>query len=378
MGRRSNGEGSYRKLPSGNWLGQLMDGYTPEGKRNIINVTAPTKAEAQQKIRQYLQDRDNGTLLADKGMTFSRWAGVWYGDLEGQVQDSTYSNYKYTLQTLMAYFGDQPINTIKQLDVSRFLAELKKSGCSDSKVSKCKSMLIQIFSTAEENDLVLKNPALRARTIRDPNRTEENGHRDAFTDEEVNLLFEHLSHDRMGNSIRVMLISGLRVQELLALTAADIAEDGSRITVNTAVKMVDGKPCLGKPKSARSRRVIPIPEQYRPYVVALRNTGRGPFIWTSTRSQTLLYSVGSFRKLYYRAIQAVPGVRRLTPHCCRHTYVTRLEEAGVPMEMIARLAGHSAATRTEAKCGLEKMPVVRNPERKNEVTINMVSSEATR
>lgn len=346
MKKRANGEGSYRRLPSGNWIGQLMDGYTPEGKRNVINVTAPTKAEAQQKIRQYLIDKEKGVLLLDKEMSFSKWANTWYADYEGQVQSSTYANYKYTLKTLTDNFGERPISSIKQMDINRFLAELNKKGFSASKIGKCKSMLIQIFAAAEDNELILKNPALRARCIRDTNQfcIEK---KDAFSKEEAELLFSILPSDRIGNSIRTMLVSGVRVQELLAFTKEDIAVDGSRISVNKAVKMVDGIPQLGPPKTKRGAREIPIPSEYRRYVVELRNSGSGAFIWTSPRTESLLYGVGSFRKIYYKAIGSVPGVRRLPPHCCRHTYITRLEEKGVPMEMISRLAGHSNISTTD-------------------------------
>ena len=52
-------------------------------------------------------------------------------------------------------------------------------------------------------------------------------------------------------------------------------------------------------------------------------------------------SVGCFRRRFYSALALVDGVRRLTPHCCRHTYITRLQARGVPMETISMLAGHS-------------------------------------
>ena len=58
-------------------------------------------------------------------------------------------------------------------------------------------------------------------------------------------------------------------------------------------------------------------------------------------------TIESFRKRYYAALKQVPGVRALTPHCCRHTYITKLQAKGVPMETIARLVGHSRVTTTD-------------------------------
>ena len=52
-GKRSNGEGSIRKTKSGSWRGEIMDGYTPDGKKNMIRFTAKTRAEVLDKIRTY-------------------------------------------------------------------------------------------------------------------------------------------------------------------------------------------------------------------------------------------------------------------------------------------------------------------------------------
>lgn len=35
------------------------------------------------------------------------------------------------------------------------------------------------------------------------------------------------------------------------------------------------------------------------------------------------------------------GVRVLTPHCCRHTYVSQLQALGVSIETIQSIVGHA-------------------------------------
>ena len=136
------------------------------------------------------------------------------------------------------------------------------------------------------------------------------------------------------------------LQELLALRPEDISEDGSVIHVEYAVKMVNGVPQLGPPKSVRSRRTIPIPEQFCPYVRYLREHSGTPYVWTCSGGNPL-YGVGSFRRRFYTALKNVGQVRKLSPHCCRHTYVTMLQANGVPMETIAALTGHSDIKTTE-------------------------------
>lgn len=71
-------------------------------------------------------------------------------------------------------------------------------------------MLIQIFDAADANGLVAGNPARKAKIIRDKDGTlsEPRYEKDAFDDEEVELLKKNLPHNLTGYSIRVMLDSG--------------------------------------------------------------------------------------------------------------------------------------------------------------------------
>ena len=316
-----------------------MDGFKPDGKKKVVSFTAPTKGEVQQKIRQYLSAKETGSVPLVEKTPFNDWADTWYSSYRDQVQPSTYANYQYTLKLLKQHFGKSPIQEIQLMHINAFLATLKEQGYSRSLLSKCKAMLIQIFGYAEDNNKILKNPALRARIAR-VDELEASRQKDAFTPDEVDFLMKNLPDNLLGNSIRVLLISGIRVQELLALTPQDVAEDGSWIRISKAIKMVDGVPTLGPPKSKKSNRVIPIPKDYQIFVRKMRQQGGSAFLWASSRPD-LLYNVKRFRMQYYKAIQNVAGVRRLSPHCCRHTYITRLEAGGVPLQLIARLAGHS-------------------------------------
>lgn len=323
-----------------------MDGYTADGKKRIISFTAATKAEVLDKIRDYRNKKD-AHVHVDKKQTLSNWADHWYRDYKSQVQASTYSGYQYTLKIIKERMGAQTLCDVLPIDVNRFMDSLVESGYSLSQLRKCRTMLIQIFDAAEANGLVAGNSARKAKIIRDKDGTlsKPRYEKDAFDEKEVELLQENLPHDLTGYSIRVMLDTGLRVQELLALSPTDIAEDGSAIHVGQAIKMVDGRPLLGPPKSKSGTRTIPTPENAYASAKYLREHGGKTLVW-SLPGQNPYYSVGAFRRRYYTAIKQVKGVRKLSPHCCRHTYVTRLQAKGVPLELIARLAGHSSITTT--------------------------------
>lgn len=342
-GKRVKGEGSVHRLPSGSWQSQIMDGYTDEGKRHIVSFTAPSRAEALNELREYLLNKqESAGQTVPEIPLFAEYAQRWYEAYRSQVEESTYANYRYTLKLLNSAFGHLPLNDVKVTQINQFVNELAAKGYSSSQINKCRSMLIQILGVAEADDLVVKNYARRAfRTTKQLSKEKKSHIKDSFTVEETERLLSDLPDTLLGNSIRLMLISGLRLQELLALTPRDIAEDGSWVRVDKAVKMVDGVPKLGDPKSYTSRRIVPIAPKYREIPYWLRENGGQAFLWCAPRQESLLYSTGTVRRKYYRLLEKYPDVRRLSTHCCRHTYVTLLQRQGVPMETIARLTGHT-------------------------------------
>ncbi|MBQ6413427.1 MAG: hypothetical protein IJI19_08115, partial [Ruminococcus sp.] len=124
--KRSKGEGAIRKRKNGTWVGQIMDGYTDEGKRNYVNFSGSTKAEVLQMIRQYWIEKEEH-LHIDRKILFKDWAEEWYADLAGQIQDSTYSGYRYTLNILEDYFGRMKLVDIIPLDINKFYRKMEAS-----------------------------------------------------------------------------------------------------------------------------------------------------------------------------------------------------------------------------------------------------------
>ena len=241
------------------------------------------------------------------------------------------------------YFGKMKLIDIIPLEINKFYRQMMDN-YSDSYLRKFRTMLIQIYDFADDNGLVSRNPARRSMSIKSSKANQSN--KDAFSEHELAILIKELPDDMTGNSIRLLLGTGMREQELLALTRDDIAPDGSTIRINKAVQTVNGKPKIGPPKSKRSNRSIPVPQDYIPFALYVREYGAQPFLWTLSYKSALC-SVGTFRRKYKRVLAEIDGVRLLNPHCCRHTYITRLQAKGVPMETISRLAGHGKIETTD-------------------------------
>lgn len=190
--KRSAGSGSIHKLSTGTWRGQIMDGYNEHGKRNIINFVGRTKGEVQEKIREYWIQKEVQGISFSRKTPFSKWADTWFQDYETEVEASTYSGYRYTLNILKNYFQDTAISDIRALDINHFLDSLRTRGLSKSYITKCRSMLIQVFDYAEANQLIATNPARKAKRIRDTGdqklQNAEKHKKDIFSDDELPFL----------------------------------------------------------------------------------------------------------------------------------------------------------------------------------------------
>ena len=203
-------------------------------------------------------------------------------------------------------------------------------------------MLYQIFQKAEANDLVRRNPVRLAENMKAAHTTKR---KEAFNAEEVAHLMKVLPDDRMGLSIRLLLGTGMRMQELLALEPQHIEEDGSVIHIRQAVKLVKGTVIIGNPKSKDSIRDVPVPVNVRICAIKLRDT-TCQYIWESPRTG-LPCNPTHFRDVFKKSLEEAGDVRILTPHSCRHTYVSQMQALSVDIQTIQSIVGHADTDMTE-------------------------------
>ena len=339
--KRTNGEGTIRQRESGLWECTLMDGFQPNGKRKYVSFYGDTQGEVKKKMKAYLKAKEEGSLAA-QDYTFGEWAEIWFDNHKENIQSTTQESYRYTLRILEGHFGRRRLKQIKAYDIEQFLKKLRKDGASNSRLAQCRGMLFQIFNKAVANDLLDKNPVAFADKLRKARPKPK----DTFTPEEVKFLLKNLPENLIGWSIRLMLGTGMRGQELLALEPRHISEDGSSIIIEQALSRDKGTAVLGTPKSFDSYRNIPVPENIRYCARLLRDT-TNKFIWESPKKPGKPCNQSHFRNLYKKTLEAMEGVRVLPPHCCRHTYVSQMQMLGVDLATIQSIVGHADVDMTK-------------------------------
>lgn len=339
--KRYNGEGNIRQRKDGRWEGRVMDGYLADGRKNIYYFYGRTQKEVREKIKDFNFRKVSGIDPKVKH-TFETWADLWFESHRDNITPTTQESYRYTINLLKKDLGDKKLTDIKAYDIEQYLKKLRREGRSDSYLSKCRGMLYQIFNKAEANDLILKNPVKFAEKMKAAKAPKT---KEAFTADEVKILMSELPLNRIGYSIRLMLGTGMRTQEILALEPRCISEDGSVIYIIQAVNMVKGTVTVGAPKSRDSFRDIPVPPNLRYCAVFLRNTDK-KYVWEAGKKGQPCNPT-YFRKQFKEAIGNVKGVRVLTPHSCRHTYVSQMQALGVDIHTIQSIVGHADIDMTQ-------------------------------
>ena len=64
------------------------------------------------------------------------------------------------------------------------------------------------------------------------------------------------------------------------------------------------------------------------------------------RKKDMPMNPSTYRKFFKAAVEKIKDVRTLTPHCCRHTYISHLEDTGTDFAVIQVLAGQSERSST--------------------------------
>lgn len=169
--------------------------------------------------------------------------------------------------------------------------------------------------------------------------------------EEMGRLLTAADDVRFGNFFRLLILTGIRSGEAMALRACDFSEDFTRVHIRRTVSdSEDGLVIKDRPKTAAGNRKLPLPEIVRQGILdelqmKKRRGIPGETIF-STRNGTVpgrdyLHRF-PWEKLKRKAL--LPSRTRI--HDLRHTYATVSLDAGLPVHLVSRMLGHASVTMT--------------------------------
>lgn len=296
-----------------------------------------TKKEAEEKYSQFIITGANPE--PNRRYTFVKWMNKWLEDYkEPNVSSQTYQyTYVPIQRELTRLFPRRGLQSFQPIDWQDYFNQMTNR--SSSYINKRKMFLTGLFQSAVDNDLIDKSPM---RGVVVPKGVQPKEKR-AYTRDQYEKVLAFAKKDPDGLGPYIMLKCGLRRSELLGLRWSDIDFKNKTLSVNRAAKMEYGSVSIGALKSKRSKRIIPVDDDFiqhlkhipRSSIYVLgafgSDTPRNPDTWKRER----------FGAYCRRLKEALPDIPVLRPHELRHTFGSVLYNSGVDIVTVSRLMGHS-------------------------------------
>lgn len=310
----------------------------PDGTRKYLR--GKTQEELDRKVLE-TQILVNAGVDVCSEETFAHFAQTWYDVYKKPyLREKSLDMIRYVLnQHILPAIGGYRLRDITPLQVQAILAAM--SDKSNSLQSKVLVALRSIFKAAQENGLVAKSPVssmLRPGGRKTPEKT-------ALTAEESGLLLSRTNNPRAYTFLLIALHTGMRRGEILALQWDDVDFDNGFIYVrhNALLHSVGKTTISDHLKTAAARRDIPLSDELADWLQRCQRTAHSKFVLSMQNHQPLTQS--AYKSMWHLIERELPD-HHITAHILRHTYITRLFEAGLDLKEIQYLAGHSTLDMT--------------------------------
>ncbi|MCM1497500.1 MAG: site-specific integrase [Clostridium sp.] len=348
------------------------------GRRH--SIYAKTLEELREKEKDALRDALDG-IRTDKGNItindlYYRWVQLKKG-----LKANTFQNYKYMYtQFVKPDFGRTHITDLKRSDVRAFYNNLAdEQHVKANTIDNIHTVLHQVLELGVEDEYLRYNPSDNA--LKELKRAHNNDseRKRALTVPEQELFEEFLRkqgpYHRWYPIFTVMMWTGMRVGEITGLRWCDIDLEGETISVNHTLVYFDkggSEGCgfsINTPKTKAGARTIPMLPKVKEAFLMEREyqqelglkcevviDGYTDFIFINrfggVQHQATLNKAlrRIIRDCNYKVLDKAEKnpviLPRFSNHSLRHTFTTRMCEAGVNVKAMQDILGHADAETT--------------------------------
>lgn len=333
-----------------------------DGKQKSVPVYGKTQRECRENAAAIKRKLKKGIDITADHDTWADWVNKWFeyqSVTKSEQQMKDYSIYLKHFESL----NNIQLNKLQITDFQNIINKLAernpttKKPTAKSSLIKFKSAANQVFKFAIENRATDFNPVEYVRIAQKAPKKE----RRALTITEQSWV-ENFPH-RAQLPAMIMLYSGLRLAECLALQWNDIDFDNKTISVAKTL-VLSGKPPYIKQgaKSKAGVRIVDIPQKLIDFLKPLRES---PFDYICTNTKGNLYNKSTWRRLWqsymfdlnfnygdfsmyinkpknkYQPTKIPMVIEGFTAHYLRHTHATNLLNAGCDILYVKEQMGHS-------------------------------------
>ncbi|MDR7810552.1 tyrosine-type recombinase/integrase [Lacrimispora sp.] len=368
-------EGEYQRT-SGTYEFKWRD---KRGKRH--SISAPSLEELREKEIDVLRDVLDGVRADKNNLTINDLYNSWV-QLKRGLKDNTFSNYKYMYrQFVEPDFGKSKLVDLKRTDVRGFYNYLaEERHVKVNTIDNIHTVLHQVLELGVEDEYLRYNPSDNALRELKKARNFDTEKRKALTVPEQELFEAFL--EKQGQYHRwypifvVMLWTGMRVGEITGLRWCDIDLEDETISVNHTLLYYDKRDeerctfSINTPKTKSGERMIPmLPKVKEAFLMekeyqkecGLKSKavvdGFRDFIFINRFGN--VQHQGTLNKALRRIIrdcnfevldkdhrEDAVILPKFSNHSLRHTFTTRMCEAGVNIKAMQEILGHADAETT--------------------------------
>jgi integrase len=367
MTKRAHGEGGMHwDEGRQRWIVTVTMGYDGRGKRVVRKASGRTKTEARSRLRDLVRDRD--LRITDTGVTVGQVVEDWLSHGLGRQSANTVSKCRSLCEVhIVPLLGERRVRDLKVAEVERWLAGRARL-LSTSSLRTLHGCLNRSIRRAMARDLVSRNVVdLVDVPIGRGGRPSK-----SLTSQTVDDVLALTAPDRLHHYIVVSLLTGARTEELRALGWSHVYLDGDPEAdppVPAYIEVWRSVREGGDTKTRKSRRTLALPERciealrrQRELQAAERSIAptwhESDLVFTTVTGTPM--DAANVRRDFRRALALVPGIdpQQWTPRELRHSFVSILSDAGVPLDQISQLVGHKGTTVTEVVYRHQLRPVL--------------------
>ena len=350
--KRENGQGSIYLRKDGRWVASIQNGFKENGKPNIKTKYAKTQAEAKRKLKELIKEIYTPTEEVITNNSLVReYCDNWLQNVQSNIlKPSSYDRKEITLENqVYPLIGDICMSQVSFDDIQDMINELKKQDLSYSTIKKAYEAINGCFKYALIKGDINKNPCIGVTLPK--NLKHQDGDIKFYTEKQVELLLNQStikynngkSKYRLGYGIQLLLYTGLRIGEALALTWEDVDIQNKTIKINKNLKQVknrDDKIIIqSSTKTNSGTRIVPLNNKSIEALKQIKEiTGQYKYVF-STETGNNVSSRTCDRM--FRKIQENCGFKEIYGvHALRHTFASLLFKKGVDVKTVSEILGH--------------------------------------
>lgn len=345
------------------------------------SISAVTLEELREKELDVLRDVLDGVKADKNNLTINDLYNSWV-QLKRGLKDNTFSNYKYMYTMFVEPdFGKRKIIDLKRSDIRSFYNYLADERHVQINTIDCiHTVLHQVLELGVEDDYLRYNPSDNALKELKKARNFESTKRRALTVPEQELFEAYLSkqgqYHRWYPIFIIMLWTGMRVGEVTGLRWCDIDLEDDTISVNHTLVYYDKRNderctfAINTPKTAAGERIIPmlpkvkeaflmekqyqeecglesraVVDGYRDFIF-INRFGNVQHQGTLNKALSRIVRDCNFEILDKPHKKDTVILPKFSNHSLRHTFTTRMCEAGVNLKVMQEILGHADAETT--------------------------------